>query len=290
MTTSATRASGLGPRARSAQVIGALWLVTLLACDGPGSDTALSPSEGYRAEASLHKVQLSAEQAARWEKSGTPHQVIGDYGSFKLVQVDDEALAALSATESVELRDDSNQLLLNAGVIDTASEHGQSLRGMKARTAGKGLHLVQFAGPIQPAWYQALEATGVQIITYIPHNAYLVYGDAGALDRLDTHVRTARAVQWNGDYLNDYKLHPSVLKAVTSTYTVQLVKDDEANGTTLALIRQLQSREGRIREALGYVNVTTALTLPQLYEIAARPDVVSIQPSFPPKKVDERQN
>ncbi|SEK53333.1 Immune inhibitor A peptidase M6 [Stigmatella aurantiaca] len=264
--------------------------MALLACEGPGSVPPPQAPGEPRLEATLHKVQLSAEQAARWEQRGTPHQLIADYGAFQLVQVDDAALATLPASEDVERKDESNQLLLNAGVIDTASAHGQSLRGMKSRAAGKGLHLVQFAGPILPEWYRALEATGVQIVTYIPHNAYLVYGTADALDRLAAHVREARAIQWDGGYLNDYKLHPSVLKASTPTYTVQLVRDERENATTLELIRQLQSREGRIREVPGYVNVAASLTLPQLYDIASRPDVVSIQPYFTPRKVDERQD
>ncbi|WP_225413269.1 S8 family serine peptidase [Stigmatella hybrida] len=264
--------------------------MALLACEGPGSLPSPQAPGEPQASAPLHKVQLSAEQAARWKQRGTPYRLIGDYGSFQFVQVEEAVLATLPASETVELKDESNQLLLNAGVIDTASAHGQSLRSMKSRAAGKRLHLVQFAGPILPEWYQALEATGVQVITYLPHNAYLVYGSADAMDRLEAHVREARAIQWDGGYLDDYKLHPSALKGATPTYTVQLVRDERENATTLELIRQLQSHEGRIREVPGYINVTASLSLPQLYGIASRPDVVSIQPYFTPRKVDERQN
>ena len=56
------------------------------------------------------------------------------------------------------------------------------------------------------------------------------------------------------------------------------------------LIRAKQSRDGTIREALGYVNVVAYLTAKDLYEIAARPDVLSIQPRPEPRKFDERQD
>ncbi|SET30373.1 S8 family serine peptidase [Stigmatella erecta] len=259
-----------------------------LACEGPGTSSTSQQTDGYQANAG-HKVQLSAAQVAQLEKSGAKFQVIGDYGSFKLVQADDQVLSALPAS-SVELRDNYNEILLNAGVIHTATEHGQSLRGMRPLAFSKGLHIVQFAGPVKPEWYKELEKTGVRIVTYIPNNAYIVYGDAAALSKLDSHVRASRVIQWNGDYLNDYKLDPSAYKSETPTFAIQLVKDAEVNQATLALINKLQSRDGKIRESQGYVNIVAHLTRENLFAIAERPDVISIQPYFTPRKFDERQN
>ena len=188
------------------------------------------------------------------------------------------------------MRDDYNNILLNAGVIDTASKQGQALRGMKLQASGKRFHIVHFSGPIQPEWHKALEATGVKVVTYIPNNAYLVYGDVASLTNLQRHVSATPAIQWNGDYLDDYKLNPSIQTVATDTYAIQLIKDDEANPDTLALIRGLQSKDGVIQEALGYVNVTAALTRQDLLQIAGRPDVLSIQPRLPVHKFDERQD
>ncbi|WP_224247027.1 S8 family serine peptidase [Hyalangium gracile] len=272
----------------STRVLGAVWLVAALACEGPGSEPEQQP-EALRTDGVTHKVQLSAEQARQLEQSGANIQLIADYDAFKLVEVDEKAMAALP--EGAEPRDDLNVILLNAGTIDTASAHGKSLRAMKPqRFAGRRLHLVQFAGPIKPEWVQQLEATGVKLVTYIPNNAYLVYGDEAALNGLRKHVAASRTLQWNGDYLDDYKLDPSIHKLQTPTYAIQLVKDEEANGPTLELIRARQSRDGTIGEALGYVNVVAYLTLKDLQEIAQRPDVLSIQPRSEPRKYDERQN
>ncbi|ADO74184.1 S8 family serine peptidase [Stigmatella aurantiaca] len=291
MTKSVTRPLGTGVRARSAKTLGAVWIMAALACEGPSNTTSThQQAEGYRADASAHKVQISAAQAMQLEKSGAKFQVIGDYGSFKLVQADDQTLAALPGSSDVQLRDNYNDILLNAGVINTASAHGQSLRGMRPLASGKGLHIVQFAGPVKPEWYKELEQTGVRVVTYIPNNAYIVYGDAAALNKLDSHIRTSRVIQWNSDYLNDFKLDPTAYKSETPTFQVQLVKDAEANEATLGLIRQLQSRGGKIRESQGYVNVVAYLTRQDLFAIAERPDVISIQPYFTPKKVDERQD
>jgi hypothetical protein len=287
MTTSLSWLLGTTARSTGLGLLAAAWTVAALACGSPGEAPA-SQQLAEQKKTAVHKVQLSAEQVLQLERRGVSTAVLADYGAFKLVQVDDRALASLP--EGAELRDDYDRLLLNAGTIDTASAHGQSLRGLTLPASGKRFHLVQFAGPIQPQWHQQLAATGVQVVTYIPHNAYLVYGDATTLGALQQHIRATSAIQWNGDYLDDYKLNPAIHTAASETYEVQLIQDAEANGATLELIRQLQSRDGTIQEALGYINVHTYLTVRELYEIAARPDVLSIQPRPMPRKLDERQN
>jgi len=226
-------------------------------------------------------------------------ELIGDYGSFKVMAVDEAALASLPADAQ---HDDYNQILLNAGVIDTASAHGQTLRGMDAQATGKRFHIVQFAGPIKPEWVTDLQASGVQIVTYIPNNAYIVYGSTEAMQGLQRQISSSPAIQWNGEYLTDYKINPAVNAVAKPSslrhgpseeepaFTIQLIKDDEVNGDTLDLIRTLQSRNGTIRESLGYVNVVAYLTRDDLYQIATRPDVLSIMPRLTPHKMDERQD
>ncbi|QRO02839.1 S8 family serine peptidase [Archangium violaceum] len=275
-------------RGLSARALGLAGLVATLACGGSGNEPGSARSEGSHASSSLHKVQLGAEKAAELEKQGA--RVLGDYGSFKLLQVDDATLESLSAAPGVEVRDDYNRILLNAGELDTTSTRAMSLRGMKKTVAGKGLHIVHFAGPVRPEWYEALKATGVRVVTYLPNNAYLVYGDPAAMGTLERHLTASPAIQWDGEYLDEYKLSPSIQTVVTPTYAIQLVKDEETNGATLELIRSLQSRESIIREALGYVNVVAWLDRKALDEVVRRPDVVSIQPRPRPRKFDERQD
>ncbi|HYH96570.1 MAG TPA: hypothetical protein VD972_11400, partial [Hyalangium sp.] len=287
---SGRRLPAAGLRAMGTRVLGLVGMLSMLACEGSGNAPAPQPQqhEGARTELTAHKVQLSAKEALQLEKSGANVQVLSDYGTYKLLQVDDKALAALP--EGAELRDDYNDILLNAGTIDTASQHGRSLRGMKQQAGGKRFHLVQFSGPIKPEWHKELEATGVHIVTYIPNNAYLVYGGEEVLARLQQHVTTTAAIQWAGDYLDDYKLHPAIQTLETRTYAIQILQDEETNGPTLDLIRQLQSRDGVIQEGLGYLNVVAYLSRQDLYQIATRPDVLSIQPRPTRHKVDERQN
>ncbi|KFE70236.1 S8 family serine peptidase [Hyalangium minutum] len=298
MKNSVTRVPKKGIRARGTRVLGLASMLSVLACGQQSGPTAKPEAEGLRSSLKFHKVQLSAKQAQELKERGAKLEVIGDYGSFTLVNVDDKALASLP--QGAEVRDELNDILLNAGTINTLSEHGQSLRGMKqtpdkAAAAGKRFYLVQFAGPVKAEWYKQLEATGVKVVTYIPNNAYLVYGEDSSLNSLQGLINnkdkdSAASVQWDGEYLNDYKLNRSVHTSNSETFEVQLIKDEQANEATLSLIQRLQSKSGTIQEAFGYVNVNTYLTVNDLYEIASRPDVLSIQPRPMPRKFDERQN
>src|SRR5580693_5820762 len=133
---------------------------------------------------------------------------------------------------------------------------------------GKRLHLVQFAGPMQPAWRKALLDAGVQIVNHIPFNTYLVYGDAAVLARVESFPAASVAVQWDGAYLDKYKIHPAARAAKTNLFAVQLVADAAANPETIASLAPVD----RPRRVLQFINVIVRLAPADLDRIAARPD------------------
>ena len=153
-------------------------------------------------------------------------------------------------------------------------------------------------GPIKPEWQQALLETGCQVITYIPRNAYLVYGDKVALHKLRTGLKKALHVQWEGEYLPNHKLHPkarqSVQKALDGApaddlFAVQLVEDSDSNPETLKFLDEAKRQILRKTKFQHYVNVVLRLPPERLVELSVRPDVISIQPYIMPQKRDERQ-
>lgn len=226
--------------------------------------------------------------------------LVADYGSFQIVEANSAAAKSFAASGKVEDRDEDNRILLNAGVLDTTADAVKLARRAPAQFAGRRLHLVQFAGPVKAEWVAELEQAGLRLVTYIPNNAYLVYGDARALAALESLAASAPHVQWQGAYEGDDRIQPrarnrdaaGTYRALgTDLFAIQLVDDPDANAETLALIDSIklaplrrQSRE------LGYFNFVAQIPPDQVAIVAAQPDVVSINTYTPPKKFDERQN
>ncbi|HKG23139.1 MAG TPA: S8 family serine peptidase, partial [Blastocatellia bacterium] len=265
----------------------------------------VSSEPEYLSPGKRHKVRISDRNLARdLESNGA--RMVADYGSHVLLEIDGEAATQVSKDRRGEIRDDYNLIMLNAGAIDTTTRVAASLSGVKLNSAGKKMHLVQFAGPIKDEWYSELAATGVEIITYIPSNAYLVYGDNASLRRIQRMKDGASSVlQWEGSYYDDYKISPTVytrekerevpnLQAKGdpgNLYVIQLVNDPKANAATFALIDQYKTEP--IKSTWGilrYINMVVGLSPNAYKEIASRPDVVSVYPEIIPTKNDERQN
>ena len=192
-----------------------------------------------------------------------------------------------------------HSILLNVGPIDTASPDAQALREAAGAFEGKRLHLVQFAGPTQPEWYKDLEQTGVEVIQYIPSFAYLVYGDALAISRLQDRAALSPAVRWDGPYLDRYKVQAGAQAERRARlglpdrdlFAVQLVQDPAANAATLELLAAASGEAFRNQmSVLKYIDVVAALPASAVDSVAARPDVVSIDRYVVPQKFDERQD
>jgi len=272
---------------------------------------AASPAQAldlanYRSASGRHKVRVEGSSGEAL-KTSTATRVL-DYGSFQVLEVDRATADRLLSSGGTANADAQNLVLLNTGALDTTSAKATEL-GTKslAVTGSKQLHLVQFPGPIKPQWMTLLEATGVQVVTPIPSNAYLVYGDDRALNGV-VGLATAGLLQWQAAYLPEYKLQPGTELPESATqlkslalkppvgpndlYVVQLVRDSAVNALTETFLRDIAgSRPPLSRyEILSYVNLVVQIPAGLLFEAAKRPDVVSIARYIEPTRMDERQN
>jgi len=205
------------------------------------------------------------------------------------------AFTAIATAASASAPEEA-RIQLNARLIDSASKEADALRGARAPTSGRQLHLVQYVGPIQRRWYEVLEATGVRIVDFIPDYTYLVYGDEPALTELQSLARSeGSGIRWDAHYSGDLKINPGVYEferkgVQPDFYAIQLIDDPAANAETLALIRSADSGASRVWQFRHYVNVEARVPLNALSAIANRPDVISILPDMTPTLHDERQN
>ena len=314
-------------RTTAAALLAGFFIVVAFAASGLGQTGAKSkqafalvqpeamPALGYRSPGEMHKVSVSDGRLAESLRSQGCRE-IADYGSFVLFDVNGAVLDSLKDSRGAQVVDENNQILLNAGAIDTTQEKTVPAKAVSTQTAasgGKQMRLIQFAGPIRPEWYNALVETGVRIVTYIPNNAYLVYGPPETMKAVQTLASDRKMAQWDGDYTATHRLDPRIARSAAASaargkgektgqlylsakgneqFTIQMVEDPDENVATLALIEKLKL-EPIIKQdiLLGYLNVR--VTLPKeavISQIAQRPDVVSIQPWTTPRKRDERQD
>lgn len=244
--------------------------------------------------AAPHKLRVDPATAKTLVAKGAT--LIADYGAFSAVEADDSLLVGID-TNNVEVSDDWNLIRLNAKPLDTSTPQVKALRHTLGSFSSRMLHLVQFAGPVKPEWLEALKLSGAQIISYIPENAYLIYGDSPAIARMQSWATNSDYVQWDGAFTYDLKVHPYARPgagenpAVVRAFGIQLVSDTNSNPSTLALIDRLASTPRRDVSGIApYRNIVVSLPSDQLDTIAAQPDVVSILPYLVPKKRDERQD
>ncbi|MGC9347133.1 MAG: S8 family serine peptidase, partial [Anaerolineae bacterium] len=156
------------------------------------------------------------------------------------------------------------------------------------------LRLIQFAGPVQGAWYQAMVDRELEVVSYIPDFAYLVWGTGEAVTRLGIDA----PVRWHGVYHGNYALHPDLQALWLSSeagetgrvnVAVQLYHHEGVKHSLAAIdgrVMRVLRPAFRIRDltTLG-VEVATA----DLVWLATLPDVVSVEPLVTPQLLDEVQ-
>ncbi len=260
-----------------------------LAVGAPAGPTAAEPpSRKVLAPAGL--LDASAPGVTLWH----------DYGAFGLYRVSDVALASLPADTRSQLTIDASMdvILFDSHPLDTQAGRPAlpALLASKAPT-GPALHLVQFVGPIQQAWLDAVEATGASLVQYVANNAYMVWAGAAARGRLDALALDGDFVQYSGPYQPAFKLGPTIEQRILEgTDPNQVVPVDiqiydhpgkKASQDTIA--RLAVAVETPWWPILAFENTSVEVRAADLLTIARLPDVVWIGERFPRELTDEVQ-
>ena len=268
----------------------------LVACGAAFSVQAADAATGFGSSGTM-KLRVPAEKLDEVLRSSRGAKTVATYDSFAVVEVAADAIPTLA---EAELLTDENMVLLNTGALDTTDAGIKALQQLRGEFKGKAMHMVQFASAVKPEWLTDLTASGVEVVTYIPSNAYIVYGTSQQIAAMQDWAAKDSHIQWNGEYLADYKIQPGARTIMNDPaaagaddvlFVVQLVKDEATNKDTLGVLDVI--RKGDVineYDILNYHNIVIAMPPAMVPTVAALADVVSIDYYVMPQMHDERQD
>jgi hypothetical protein len=266
--------------------------------------------QSYINQTSRHKLMISADETQLYTELLSKNAILDEinYGSFKLVTVDERAVGGRTALQSLStaVRDDQNLIALNGYILDTTSPE-TTLRQLPADLRQTdmtdalargsqprgGLYLVQFAGPIQDGWLDALKDSGAEIVSYMPSNAYVVRAGTGTAAALPFFKQNG-FVQFIGDYEPAYRVSPELREARVKDsasfvdITVQVIDSPNAK-QTIDKLAALASEFVQSHQVMNYHNVELRVQASRLTEIAFYDDVFAVESRGQRRKLDEAQ-
>lgn len=201
--------------------------------------------------------------------------------------------------------DNPNLILFSRGPVDTtvtpavddSTLASGNAASAQAATFGKQLRVIQFAGPTRRQWLHGLKATGVEIIGYVPNNAYIIRGGARELARVaklvgKPHLDALRPVRWAGHLEPVQKLDRVFddwlsREDATVDVEIQLIEGEETE-RAIELIKSV-AVESDHAPARFLKFAVLAVTVPaaELMNIARLDEVLFIGPAFEPVLHDE---
>jgi len=253
----------------------------------------------------LARVEVDGD-AAR-QKAGQLGKIVHDYGPFVLVAKNPGVMAETVGLEEQTVETTVNLPGMSFDPLKQAPA-GSLRLGPGTASNGKGYYVVQFGGTPTDEWLKDVGRLGIEILQYVPHQAYFVYGDGDAIARLADHSR----VRWIGSYTPEQKLSKVLLrqldaarkgmrpdqgisglqtaKGKTGIFDIAVFSRADLGG----FVKELQDRFSKgflqaSRLPSNYFNVVKAeISLEDVDAIAELPDVVGIEAHQPTSNEDER--
>ncbi len=154
-------------------------------------------------------VPLEALEVFLASPAGATATLASEGLTAHVFRIDARAAEAASAIEGVEVRADFHQVWLRRGMLDTRAGSRGVDGARHARFFDRGFAIVQLQGPVDDASLAALLATGVELVHYLPQNAYLVaLPDAASRERLEAQVGDDKALAFVDAFLPEDALSP----------------------------------------------------------------------------------
>jgi subtilisin family serine protease len=156
-----------------------------------------------------------------------------DYGSFRWMELRQPELELLAGTGLEFEITDGRTIVVPGYRFDPLRGEPVLPAKLLSTAGGPGLRLVQLAGPTKGNWLTRLEALGLRILQYYPHNTYLVWDERAA----ESQVKALSFVRWQGRFHPAYKIDPGLIGKNGPIHRVDvLLYDDGSLENSLATI------------------------------------------------------
>jgi hypothetical protein len=245
----------------------------------------------------MHKVIAAAGVFDRGQPGVT---LWHDYGSFALYRVSDAAQANLSAEKRDRVQMDPlmDRLLFDRHPVDTQAGRLDLPSVLTSQEkAGAALQVIQFVGPIKPAWLDTVAAAGGTPVQYIANNGYLVWTAAMGRTRLDDMAKAQDFLQYSAPYQPGFKLGASIETRILSgtdsnevvPVVIQLYNHPDKQVSQEIIANLTVERLSDWSPILAFENTIVSVRASDLLKIARLPDVVWVGERFPRELTDEVQ-
>ncbi len=213
-------------------------------------------------------------------------RIVQDFGSSVVLAKNTSADMSRSGLDVQRIETTIN--LPGARFEPVQTDAPDTVRAGETGRSGKGYYIVQFGGIATDEWLDSIRDAGVEVVQYVPHQAFFVYGDRSAMAKIAGHSR----VRWVGGYNGEQKL-PKETKDFAAKPDQRAALFDVAVFSRADLAVVSASVEGRVAShsmlANNFFNVLRVeLTPSQVSKVADLPDVFRIDPYTRPTKEDER--
>ncbi|HVE85548.1 MAG TPA: Ig-like domain-containing protein, partial [Myxococcales bacterium] len=209
------------------------------------------------------------------------------------------------STPTATSTDEQHLIALNGYPVDTQypeqtySQLPSSLRTSTLSNAIRqgtapagGLYLIQLKGAVTDDALAAIRATGVELVSYVPYNAYVIRASSTAAAALV--AAKLPAVQFMGDYEPGFRLSPELRQNVRSMLadkvdvTVQVVDGPTARATIDTLAAMALSLDST-HQVGSFHNVKLTVNPLMLDSIASMRDVFGLEERTQKRILDEAQ-
>jgi subtilisin-like proprotein convertase family protein len=252
-------------------------------------------------------VRVIVQTDADREEAKRLGMIIEDYGTFVVVAASKNQNLSNSRLETAEIKTTVHLPGKSFDPLQNPPTGSVRADGTSINFDSKDYYIVQFGGIANDELLDSLRATGVEILQYVPHQAFFVYGDGEAIQKVANHSR----VRWVGRFMAEDKLSPVLLAQLAATKGAALdskISPMEMTGRDTAVFDiaiWARADMNAVKDAvisLDRVNVKHLIKLPNNYfnvvqvempldaiaEVAKLSDVITIDPYFTPKAEDER--
>lgn len=203
--------------------------------------------------------------------------------------------------KNIHIDDKQNSLRIRGQQIDTTKKIPSVDESYRQKpSADKKMSIIQFSGPVKTDWYNILkQQDGIEIVSYIRHNAYIIFSDPTALKAALNNEKISPYIQWSGPFHPAYKLdskfkRKDILKKLYNNNRnlgIEVIVQLYKNKNTLKTIKIIESLIGKpvSKWTLGnIVNLHIKTNRKYIETLVNLPDALFVELYIPPSTGAER--